>query len=89
MKTLLLISLLAGASYADSCYLFQRGTDDWASCKDQAADNTKRMDEINSNMQGIINETGAAQATEAQTEDQTNALRAILANQQQDQGGNQ
>ncbi len=48
MKTLIVIAVLLSAQMAfatDVCYLFERGSEHWQECKEQAAVNEKRMDE--------------------------------------------
>lgn len=54
MKILVLLSLLSCCVYAgDNCYVFERGSDSWARCKEQAADSEKRMNAIQADTQAM------------------------------------
>lgn len=73
MKTLLLISLLSTSAFAyDNCYLFQRGSEDWMACKEQAADQQKAMDRLDADAQRYEADSQATRAATAQNE--TNRL---------------
>lgn len=87
MKTLLLlIGLSTFASASDNCYIFDRGTSDWYTCKEQALDNQRAQDRLDNQMRNLQNQaaeaTNNAVATDQQNQDNLLMLKALLAAQQ-------
>ncbi len=83
--TFLLFSLSCDVMGSDNCYIFERGSDSWLNCKDQARDNEKQVDQINANMRELSAEEATAQTADTQTEQYNMALQAAVRELQRQQ----
>lgn len=72
-----------GAASADNCYVFQHGSDAWATCKEQAAEFEAARDRSRAEWQRVGQETRDSQAM-AQQQQQVLMLEALLAKQKRD-----
>ncbi len=75
MKTLLLVSLLSSIAAADNCYIHERGSESWYNCKDEAAHDEKRADELRQDMRDLRNQEAADSTARMQAEQISNAVQ--------------
>lgn len=61
MKPFLLLLLLSAPSFAsDNCYIFERGSDSWLTCKEQAQQNAHWWDQHKSDDRQLEQENAQA-----------------------------
>jgi hypothetical protein len=81
MKTLILVAMLSTCAMAtDNCYIFERGSDSWATCKENAADRQAMLDRWEQRSQAMMVDSEATRAANSQAE--TNRLLRQMATDQ-------
>jgi hypothetical protein len=68
-KAIVVILVCCGWAFGgDNCYIHERGSESWMACKEQAGQNAAKQAELDSRLQGIMNETNQAVSTKLQME---------------------
>lgn len=74
---LILIATFTASSYADVCYLLERGSDSWFACKEQAAQNEKEWNKLMAQQAQTGAEISANQSANLQAEQLALILKAL------------